>query len=51
MKRFRFVGVFLITASLILGVCSANAKTVTMNIGWETPLDSHYGILAKKFKE
>jgi tripartite ATP-independent transporter DctP family solute receptor len=51
MKRFRFIGVVLVTASLILGVCSANAKTVTMNIGWETPLDSHYGILAKKFKE
>ena len=51
MKRLRFITVIFFTASLILGICSANAKPITMNIGWETPLDSHYGILAKKFKE
>ncbi|MEO8740127.1 MAG: TRAP transporter substrate-binding protein [Casimicrobiaceae bacterium] len=27
------------------------ADTVVMNLGWETPLDSEYGILATKFKE
>jgi len=30
---------------------SALAKTVTMNIGWSTPLEHNYGILANKFKE
>jgi tripartite ATP-independent transporter DctP family solute receptor len=51
MKRFRILGVALAGASLILGIAGANAASVTMNIGWETPLDSHYGILAKKFQE
>ena len=27
------------------------ADKVVMNIGWATPLDSDYGVLAKKFKE
>lgn len=37
---------------LIIGLLSvtANAATVTMNLGWDTPLNSEYGILAKKFK-
>ena len=51
MKRFRAIGVVLVIASLIIGVHSASADTVTMNIGWETPIDSHYGIMAKRFKE
>lgn len=27
------------------------AEAVVMNVGWETPLDSVYGVLGKKFKE
>ena len=29
----------------------AKAADTVMNLGWETPLDSNYGVLAKKFKE
>lgn len=32
-------------------VAPAFAEDVTMNIGWATPLDSDYGVLATKFKE
>lgn len=37
--------------ALGLGAQAALANTVTLNVGWETPLDSKLGILAVKFKE
>ncbi|MGR0278869.1 TRAP transporter substrate-binding protein [Marinomonas dokdonensis] len=30
---------------------SSHAESIVMNVGWETPEDSEYGILAKKFKD
>ncbi|MBB4301037.1 tripartite ATP-independent transporter DctP family solute receptor [Rhodobium orientis] len=36
---------------LVSTVVGAGAAEVTMNVGWSTPLDSQYGILAKKFEE
>ena len=42
------------TASAALPVLTASparAATVTMNLGWSTPLDSDYGIFATKFAE
>jgi len=38
-------------ATLIAGTVATSAQGVTMNIGWSTPLDSDYGVLATKFKE
>ena len=35
----------------MMGAGAANAQDVTMNVGWSTPLDSDYGVLATKFKE
>ncbi|MEM6849455.1 MAG: TRAP transporter substrate-binding protein DctP, partial [Pseudomonadota bacterium] len=42
------------TACALVGTMmavSAHAADVTMNVGWATPLDSDYGVLAKRFKE
>lgn len=51
MNFIRKLAVSIAAAATVFGVPSANAANVTMNIGWETPLESHYGILAGKFKE
>lgn len=42
-----------IAATLVLGSAGSAvaAEKVVMNLGWATPLDSDYGVLAKKFKE
>ena len=34
-----------------LGTTAASAADVTMNVGWETPLESDYGVFAGKFEE
>ncbi|MCQ1060804.1 TRAP transporter substrate-binding protein [Photobacterium sp. ZSDE20] len=42
-----------LSVSLIVGALttfSTQAASVVMNVGWSTPEDSEYGILAKKFK-
>lgn len=38
-------------AACIAAASTAHADDVTMNLGWETPLDSSYGDFASKFKE
>lgn len=40
-----------IAVGLAAAAGPATAADVTMNIGWETPLESDYGVLATKFKE
>jgi tripartite ATP-independent transporter DctP family solute receptor len=47
--RYGLFGIAL--GALIAGSGVAQADNVTMNIGWATPLDSDYGVLATKFKE
>lgn len=46
---------FFVTAVVIGVLIFANgyalAQKITMNVAWATPLDSDYGVLAKKFKE
>ena len=37
--------------ALVVGAPARAADKVVMNLGWATPLDSDYGVLAKKFKE
>ena len=41
----------IMVAALVLGAPARAADKVVMNLGWATPLDSDYGVLAKKFKE
>jgi tripartite ATP-independent transporter DctP family solute receptor len=52
-QRIRRYAMTLAAAAALCGVARmANAaEAVVMNLGWETPLDSVYGILATKFKE
>jgi len=38
-------------SAALFGALPAAAANVTMNLGWETPLDSDYGVLATKFQE
>ncbi len=51
--KLPFRNVVLVSCLLLGAAASAPAKAAdtVMNIGWETPLDSSYGVLAKKFKE
>lgn len=51
MRRFHLIAAVLAAASLMLGMGAASAKTITMNLGWATPIDSDYGVAGKKFKE
>jgi tripartite ATP-independent transporter DctP family solute receptor len=53
MKR---ISVLFIATVTVIGLMSfvsrdALAQKITMNLSWATPLDSDYGVLAKKFKE
>jgi tripartite ATP-independent transporter DctP family solute receptor len=53
MKR---ISVLFIATVAVIGLMSfvsgdALAQKITMNLAWATPLDSDYGVLAKKFKE
>ncbi|MGP1394791.1 MAG: TRAP transporter substrate-binding protein [Inquilinaceae bacterium] len=47
--RYALFGLAL--GALVAGAGAAQAENLTMNIGWSTPLDSDYGVLATKFKE
>ena len=47
--RNAFLASCLVVGSAAFG--TAKAADTVMNVGWETPLDSSYGVLAKKFKE
>lgn len=40
---------FVLTAVTLFGA-AARAATVTMNLAWDTPMNSEYGIIAKKFQ-
>ena len=51
MKRFKLTTALFAATSMLLGAAAVDAKPITMNLGWETPLDSHYGLLAKRFEE
>lgn len=39
------------TAALAWGAPALAADKVTMNLGWSTPAESNYSVIAKKFKE
>ncbi len=43
----------ILSAVAVLGLAAPThaASKVVMNLGWATPLDSDYGVLAKKFKQ
>ena len=49
LNKQMLIGVFLALSALLSPY--ALAADVTMNVGWATPLDSDYGVLAKKFQE
>ena len=50
-KKFICTVLSLLVISFALTGGSALAKKVTMNVGWATPEEHNYGILASKFKE
>ena len=41
----------LLTSVFLFGPGGVQAKKVTMNLGWATPMEHNYGLLTKKFKE
>ena len=51
MTRFSRLAAALALFAAALSTPAAAADKVVMNLGWATPLESDYGVLAKKFQE
>ena len=50
-QRAKFALLAIACCIVAAGTAATRADDMTMNIGWATPLDSDYGVLATKFKE